>query len=123
MLVNSVSSGPNVMAQPGIYRQDLQAVSKALQAGDLQGAQQAFETFKSDYKATHHVNGQGHYRVPQQVREDLSAVSQALQAGDLAGAQQAFATFKSDMKAHQQAVQPQVQAETTAGTGTLNVTA
>jgi len=123
MSVSPVSSGSNVVAQPGTFRKDLQSLSQALQSGDLAGAQQAFETFKSDYKATHQVNSQGHYRVPKQVRQDLSAVGQALQAGDLAGAQQAFATFKSDMKAHQQAVQPQVQAETSASNGTLNVTA
>ena len=123
MSVSPVSTGSNVLAQPGGFRQDLQSLSKALQAGNLAGAQQAFESFKSDYKATHQVNSQGHYRVPKQVRQDLSAVGQALQAGDLAGAQQAFETFKSDLKAHQQAVQPQAQPAATSSSGGLNVTA
>jgi hypothetical protein len=64
-----------------------QQLKSSLQAGDLVGAQQAFNALS----ALH--DGNGPFKDPALAR-DFAAIGTALQAGDLAGAQQAAATLQ-----------------------------
>jgi hypothetical protein len=71
---------------------DLAAIAKALQAGDLSRAQNAFATLTQDLGNTSSQNA------PATPGADLAAIGNALQAGDLAGAQNAFATLMQDLQ-------------------------
>src|SRR5260370_28094122 len=72
---------------------DLQQLGKALQSGDLAGAQQEFSAIQNLGQSGPFANGNA-FRISQR-EQDFAAIGQALQAGDLAGAQQAFAQLKS----------------------------
>jgi hypothetical protein len=78
---------PFVVAGPG------QRLKSSIQAGDLAGAQQAFNALS----ALH--NGNGPFKNPT-LASDFAAVGTALQAGDLAGAQQAAATLQRAINHH-----------------------
>jgi TolA-binding protein len=82
-------------------RQDLQQVQKALNSGDLAGAQQAFAQFKQDFHAAHNGRALFQTGVSDTLKQDLETLQSALKSGDLAGAQQAFTQFKADFKAQQ----------------------
>jgi hypothetical protein len=77
-------------------RADQNQLGQALAAGNLAGAQKAFDSIVSLGKGGPFANGDP-YKLSDR-EQDFTAVGQALQAGDLAGAQQAFgalaATFK-----------------------------
>jgi hypothetical protein len=83
---------------------DQQTLGKALLAGDLAGAQQAFTAIQSLGQDGPFASGDA-YKVSQR-QQDFAAVGQALQAGDLQGAQQAFAALQATF---QRAPQPQQQ--------------
>lgn len=72
---------------------DLNSVRKALNAGDLQAAQQAFADFVKDAKARPGFGSQH-----PALRQDLQSLEQALKSGDLSSAQQAFAKFQQDSR-------------------------
>jgi hypothetical protein len=71
---------------------DLAAIAKALQAGDLARAQNAFAALTQDLGNTSSQNAAA---TP---GTDLAAIGNALQAGDLAGAQNAFAMLMQDLQ-------------------------
>ena len=71
---------------------DLAAIAKALQAGDLSRAQNAFAALTQDLGNT---SSQNTSTTP---GTDLAAIAKALQAGDLAGAQNAFAILMQDLQ-------------------------
>ncbi len=83
---------------------DLQQLGKALQSGDLAGAQQEFAAIQNLGQNGPFANGNA-FKVSQR-EQDFAAIGQALQAGDLAGAQQAFAQLKSTFQHQQRSVDP-----------------
>ena len=82
---------------------DLQQLGKALQSGDLAGAQEEFSAIQNLGQSGPFASGNA-FKVSQR-EQDFAAIGQALQAGDLAGAQHAFAQLKSTFQ-HQRSVDP-----------------
>jgi hypothetical protein len=74
-------------------RADLQQLGRALENGDLAGAQTAYNNIVTLGKNGPRPNGDP-FLISQR-EQDFNAIGQALQAGDLAGAQQAFATLRA----------------------------
>jgi hypothetical protein len=72
---------------------DVEQLGKALQSGDLQAAQQAYDTLVALGKNGPFGNSQPFQRSDR--AQDFTAIGNALQSGDLAGAQQAFAALAS----------------------------
>ncbi|MBZ5597332.1 MAG: hypothetical protein LAN83_03325 [Acidobacteriia bacterium] len=97
MSVSAITANSNPPIYQHSMRQDMQGVQRALNSGDIEGAQQEFVAFKDDFHATHQGRALFQTHVPVQIQQDLRGLQSALQAGDLAGAQQAFATFHQDM--------------------------
>lgn len=91
---------------------DLQQLGKALQSGDLAGAQQEFSAIQTLAQSGPFAQGNA-FKVSQR-QQDFAAVGQALQSGDLAGAQQAFAQLQATFN-HQPRLDPQVLSGTTTG--------
>ncbi len=107
-LANQNSSNPLV--------QDLQAVGKALQGGDLQSAQTAFSTFKAAAQQQVGQNGSGIHHSHREhghgsvgpgdssgqqsnpLAQAFTSLEQALQSNNLSGAQSAFATIQADLQ-------------------------
>ncbi|MBZ5707171.1 MAG: hypothetical protein LAN63_17635 [Acidobacteriia bacterium] len=106
MSVSAITANSNPPVYQNSMRQDLQALQKALNSGDLAGAQQAFATFKDDFHSTHQGRALFQTHVPVAIQQDLRGLQSALKAGDLAGAQQAFATFQQDMTQRLQHTEP-----------------
>ena len=84
-------------------RSDFQQLSKALQSGDLAGAQAAFDALSNlgqnaSSSTSSSTATSGPFR-NSKLAQDFNNLGQALQSGDLAGAQQAFATLQQDIKA------------------------
>jgi len=82
-------------------QQDFQNLADALQAGNLQGAQQAFAALQQDRSSSPRVAGvTGTSQAGQSspIRQDIQTLQSALQANDLAGAQKAFTTFQQDLQ-------------------------
>ena len=76
-------------------RADLQQLGRALENGDLAGAQTAYNNIVTLGKNGPRPNGDP-FLISQR-EQDFNAIGQALQAGDLAGAQQAFATLRATL--------------------------
>jgi hypothetical protein len=72
-------------------RDDLTQLSKALQSGDLNGAQQEYNALVALGTSGPFRNA-GPFAKPERA-QDFAAIGQALQSGDLAAAQQSFATL------------------------------
>jgi hypothetical protein len=70
-------------------RTEFQDLSKALQSGDLSGAQSAFQSLTANSPA---AGGNS------KIADAFKAVGQALQSGDVAGAQKAFASLQSTLQ-------------------------
>ena len=102
MAISGISGSTGVQANSAFQqrRNDFQALSKALQSGDLAGAQQAFASLQQDgpKRAQNAQNGSGG---DSKVGDAFKALGQALQSGDLAGAQQAFASLQQTMQGAQ----------------------
>jgi hypothetical protein len=73
-------------------RADLQQLGRALENGNLAGAQSAFNKIVQLGQNGPKANGDP-FLISQR-EQDFNAIGQALQAGDLVGAQQAFATLR-----------------------------
>jgi hypothetical protein len=96
MSIAAVSSNSIYQQLQGFYLQrktDLQQLGQALQSGDLNGAQQAFNALQTLGQSGPFASADP-FRNTQR-EQDFAAIGQALQSGDLAGAQQAFATLES----------------------------
>ena len=83
---------------------DLSQLGKDLQAGDLNAAQQDFNTLTALGQSGPHANGQLFQRADR--AQDFQVIGQALQSGDLAGAQSAFASLASTFGQGHQGVAP-----------------
>ena len=101
----ATGNASSIYQQLQAYRQqrlaDLAALGKALQSGDLSGAQSAFDALTALGQTGPNKNGQTFSRADRE--QDFQAIGQALQSGDLAGAQSAFANLSATFgKQHQQ---------------------
>ncbi len=83
---------------------DLQQLGQSLQAGDLAGAQQEYNTIQALGQGGPFASGDP-FKVSQR-QQDFAAIGQALQAGDLAGAQQAFAQLQNSFHRHDRTTDP-----------------
>jgi len=105
MAVTSVSStagglqniDPGKLSALKQRREDFQALTKALGANDLAGAQKAFASLQQDMQAIQ-KNRAGPQSGPSGMQDAIDALGKALSAGDLSGAQQALATLKHDFQ-------------------------
>jgi hypothetical protein len=77
-------------------RTDLQELGKALEHGNLAGAQAAYNKIVQLGQNGPKANGDP-FLISQR-EQDFQAIGQALHAGDLAGAQQAFATLRNSAR-------------------------
>jgi len=107
--VNLTSTQPNSAAASGgassIYQQlrayqqqrqaDVAQLGKDLKAGDLQAAQQDFNTLTLLGQSGPNKNGQAFQQANRS--QAFQAIGQALQSGDLTGAQSAFASLESTL--------------------------
>lgn len=94
----SSSSGANPYQQT---RNDFQALSAALQSGNLTSAQKAYAAIQSDQQ-----NGGAQPPADSQIAKDFAALGDALQSGDISGAQDAFSSLKTDFQSLRQARGP-----------------
>jgi outer membrane protein assembly factor BamD (BamD/ComL family) len=108
-VVNLTSTQPNSAAASGgassIYQQlrayqqqrqaDVAQLGKDLKAGDLQAAQQDFNTLTLLGQSGPNKNGQAFQQANRS--QAFQAIGQALQSGDLTGAQSAFASLESTL--------------------------
>ena len=79
------------------FKQDFQALSNALQSGNLSAAQQAFSTLQTDMQGNQ-SNGTQQQSQNSTLSTDFNNLASTLQSGNLASAQQAFATLQQDMQ-------------------------
>src|SRR5215470_12737299 len=106
MAVSSVCTGMHNYPSPvqnnfKQRQQDFQSLADALQAGNLQGAQQAFAALQQDRASSPRVaevTGTQQAGQSSPIRQDIQALQSALQANDLAGAQKALTTFQQDLQ-------------------------
>jgi hypothetical protein len=87
---------------------DLAQLGKALQSGDLAGAQSAFDALTALGQTGPNKNGQVFSRADR--AGDFQAIGQALQSGDLAGAQSAFANLSGTFGKQNQHAQTAISA-------------
>lgn len=105
MAVTSVSStagslqniDPGKLSALKQRREDFQALTKALGANDLPGAQKAFASLQQDMQAIQQ-NRPGQQSGPSNMKDVIDALGKALSAGDLSGAQKALATLKQNFQ-------------------------
>ena len=103
MTVSGVSSTNNVnqtdwQSTIAQRKQYFNALSQALQSGDLAGAQKAYASLQQltpngSQNSTTTTGATG----TNSTQSDFSALGQALQSGDLTGAQKAFSQVQQDM--------------------------
>src|SRR5215813_2452102 len=102
---NCNASAANMQSRFKQRQQDFQNLSDALQAGNLQGAQQAFAALQQDCSSSPNVTsvtGTSQTGQSSPLRQDIQTLQSALQANDLAGAQKALTSFQHDLQqAHQ----------------------
>ena len=108
MTIGSVDSGQNLYAASaqkpgGQFRQDIDALSQALQSGDLSGAQSAFATLQQLRPGNQlaQASSADPTKKPgnDTLQNDMAAVGKALQSGDLKGARDAFNKMQEDARA------------------------
>jgi hypothetical protein len=108
MSTAAVSTSSIYQEVQAFYQQrgsDLQQLGKALQSGDLAGAQKEFAAIQTLGKSGPFASGDPF--VSKQREQDFAAIGQSLQSGDLAAAQQAFVQLQSTFhQHHQQVTQP-----------------
>jgi len=106
MAVSGVCTGMNNYPSPvqnnfKQRQQDFQNLADALQAGNLQGAQQAFAALQKDCSSSPNVTsvtGTSQTGQSSPLRQDIQTLQSALQANDLAGAQKALTSFQHDLQ-------------------------
>lgn len=99
MSTAALSSASLYQELQSFYQQrssDLQQLGKALQSGDLAGAQQEYQALQTLGQSGPFASGDP-FKMTQR-EQDFEAVGQALQSGDLAGAQQAFAQLQNSFR-------------------------
>lgn len=107
MSTTAVSSNSLYQQLQSFYQQrqsDLQQLGQALQSGDLNGAQTAFNALQTLGQSGPFANADPFHN--NQREQDFAAIGQALQSGDLAGAQQAFASLEQSFSRQSQSANP-----------------
>ena len=102
MSVNSISGisnlnpidWQNTFAQ---RKQAFDALEKALQSGDLAGAQKAYASLQQ-MQPSGTQNQAGQQGNPNSLKSDFDALGQALQSGDVKSAQDAFSKLQQDIQ-------------------------
>ncbi len=90
---NTPSFQPNL--QQNAVWQNFQQLTKALQSGDLSGAQTAYATLVQNLPSQ---NPNGSNTSTNPFQQAIATIGPDLQKGDLSGAQQALKTLQSQMK-------------------------
>jgi len=135
--VSSVTAGYIPQAQEGATdsARDLQALGKALEAGNVANAQHALTTLQQDLQLSSPSVQRGQpFGRNSQLGKDFHALQNALGSGDLSSARLSFASLKQDIQGtrpnshasylsegHGKKVLPSLHA--TPGSSSLNVTA
>jgi hypothetical protein len=111
-------TGPPVPDTSSIYQQlqayrqqrqaDVAQLGQDLQAGNLNAAQQDFNTLTTLGQSGPNKNGQTFSQADR--AQDFQAIGQALQSGDLAGAQSAFASLQGTFSQQSQQAQTAISA-------------
>lgn len=118
---SATGNASSIYQQLQAYRQqrlaDLAALGKALQSGDLSGAQSAFDALTALGQTGPNKNGQTFSRADRE--HDFQAIGQALQSGDLAGAQSAFANLSATFGKQDQQSQTAISAYNSGVTGII----
>ena len=118
----ATGSASSIYQQLQAYRQqrlaDLADLGKALQSGDLTGAQSAFDALTALGQAGPNKNGQTFSRTDRE--QDFQALGKALQSGDLAGAQSAFANLSATFGKQDQQSQAAISAYNSSVTEIIN---
>ena len=100
MTINGISSAqtpyPSAATNNKNRNDDFAAILQAVQAGDMSGAQAAFQTFQKDFPNL--TNQQNTVTSSSQIGKDMDALQSALNSGDKAAAQTALDSLKQDMK-------------------------
>ncbi len=108
----TAASTSSIYQQLRSFRQernaDLAQLGTDLQAGDLNAAQQDFNTLTALGQSGPNKNGQTFQQAGR--AQDFQAIGQALENGDLAGAQSAFATLEGTFGAQSQQAQSAISA-------------
>ncbi|HLM79992.1 MAG TPA: hypothetical protein VK302_05095 [Terriglobales bacterium] len=108
----TAASTSSIYQQVQSYRQqrnaDLAQLGTDLQAGNLNAAQQDFNTLTALGQSGPNKNGQTFQQAGR--AQDFQAIGQALENGDLAGAQSAFATLGGTFGAQSQQAQSAISA-------------
>jgi len=108
----AVSNNSSIYQQLQAYQQqragDLAQLGQDLQAGNLNAAQQDFNTLTALGQTGPNKNGQTFQQANR--AQSFQAIGQALQSGDLAGAQSAFATLQSTFSKQSQQAQTAISA-------------
>lgn len=87
---------PAMQAEPrNQFRSTISALAKALNSGDLSGAQSAFAALQQMKPNSQAIATQ---TASNPMEADMQAVAKALQSGDLSAAKTAFAKLQQDMK-------------------------
>jgi hypothetical protein len=119
----ATGSASSIYQQLQAYRQqrlaDLADLGKALQSGDLAGAQSAFAALTALGQTGPNQNGQTFSRTDRE--QDFQALGKALQSGDLAGAQAAFANLSATSGKQNQQSQTAISAYNSSGTEITNL--
>jgi hypothetical protein len=84
-------------SNPTPLQQALQSLQNSLAAGDLRGAQSAFQTLQKINQALTAAGGTSSSNASQ-LSTDLASLGSAISSGNLSTAQSAFATVQSDLK-------------------------
>ncbi|HAM71557.1 MAG TPA: hypothetical protein DCM86_07940 [Verrucomicrobiales bacterium] len=80
--------------------QDFRDLRNALRAGDLAGAQTAFNTLQQEIqKASAASGGKSPFDPKGTIGKDFQALAEALKGGNLDAAQSAFKTLRQDLRA------------------------
>lgn len=108
--VSSISSTTNTYQNSAdrvrALSQDFEAISSALQSGNLLSAQAALTSFQQALQQSQQVSATQPFGKNTQANSDFNAMATDLQSGDITGAQKAFSSLQKDLK------------ESQAGTGT-----
>jgi len=101
MSIGAVSSStPSIQpnSQQDAMRQNFQALTQALQSGNLTAAQQAYATLTQNMPSQ--ASGDSSNDQTNPFQQALASIGSALQSGDISGAQTAMQNLTETMKAH-----------------------
>jgi hypothetical protein len=100
-VASSISGAGSYFAQRNA---DARQLAQSLKAGDLGGAEQAYQSLVSLGPLPGSSSTSGAPFSDPKLVSDFQAIGQALQSGNLSSAQQAFQTLQQDFRANNQTV-------------------